>query len=329
VSLPSPREMLAKPLVRLACAALGVGLLTVTVWAAGARAVLEGLGGSIHAMPAVVALEAGMLVCSTLALRALYGDEAARVSPRQWLRAGAMGFAVGAVLPIGRATAEATRAVLLRKSVGGARAAVAAVQMQGVALIANAFLSLLALSAALVVLGFGGISTLILVNGVLAALIGGSILIVRQSGSPGRLLGGLAKRGRTFGLAFDAAAGASRRSLFHSLAWESAARGLQTYQCTVALAAIGRPSGLMSTLVARGVLLVGGALGDFIPAQLGATEATLVVGAAALGLTAATAAALALLIHGAQLALALLCAAVAFAVPGAPGLSRKALEAEP
>ncbi len=327
--MPSPRELLAQPLARLACAVLGVALLTVVVWAAGARAVLNGLGVSIHALPEVAALEAAMLACSTLALRALYGDEAARVSPRQWLMAGAVGFAVGAVLPIGRATAEATRAVLLRKNVGGARAAVAAVQMQGVALIANALLSLVAFSAALAVLGLGGISTLILLNGLLAATLGSSILIVRQSGRPGRLLGALAKRGRKFGLEFDAAAGASRRSLFHALAWESAARGLQAFQCAVALAAVGRPSGLVRTLVARGMLLVGGALGDFIPAQLGATEATLVVGAAALGLTAASAAALALLLHGAQLVLALVCAAVAFAAPGAPGLSRKALEVEP
>lgn len=329
MSLPSPRELLAQPLARLACAVLGVGLLAGAVWMAGARAVLHGLGASVHALPEVALLEALMLACSTLALRALYGSDAARVSPRQWLRAGALGFAVGAVLPIGRATGEATRAVLLRKSVGGARAAVAAVQMQGVALLANALLSLVAFSAALAALGLVGISTLILANGVLGAFAGASILIVRQSGRPGRLLGALAKRGRKFGLEFDAAAGASRRSLVHSLAWESAGRGLQVFQCAVALTAVGRPSGLARTLVARGMLLVGGALGDFIPAQLGATEATLVVGAAALGLTAASAAALALLIHGAQLVLALVCAAVAFAMPGAPQLSRKGLELEP
>ncbi len=329
MSRPTLRELLAKPLVRVACAVLGVGLLALAVWAAGARAVLAGLGASVHALPAVAALEALMLVCSTLALRALYGEDARRVSARQWLRAGAMGFAVGSILPVGRATAEATRAVLLRKSVGGARSAVAAVQMQGVALIANALLSLVAFTAALAVLGVGGISTLIFLNGVVAAVVGASILILRQSGRPGRLLGALAKRGRKFGLEFDAAKGASRRSLFHSLAWESASRGLQLFQCALALAAVGRPSGLMRTLVARGMLLVGGSLGDLIPAQLGATETTLVVGAASLGLSAASAAAVALLIHGAQLVLALVCTAVGFALPATPELSSEALETEP
>jgi Lysylphosphatidylglycerol synthase TM region len=326
VSRPSPRELLAQPLIRVAMAVVGVGVLAVTVWAAGARAVLDGLGASMHALPEVTALEAAMLLCTTLALRALYGQEASRVSPRQWVRAGALGYAVGAVLPLSRASAEATRAVLLRKSVGGPRAAVAAVQMQGVALLANALTSLLALSATLAVLGFGGISMLLLGNSVLVGALGTSILVVRQRGRPGRLLGALAKRGRQFGSDFDAAAGASRRSLVHSLAWESAARVIQVFQCGVALSAVGHPSGLGTTLVARGMLLVGGALGDLIPAQLGTTEATLVVGAAGLGLTAAGAATLALLIHGAQLALALVCAAVAFAMPAARELSADSLE---
>jgi hypothetical protein len=329
MSPPSFRELLTRPLVRVALAALGVGMLAVTVWVAGARAVLEGLGASVHALPEVAALEAVMLLCTTLGLRSLYGVEAKRVSGRQWLRAGAMGFAVGAVLPLSRASAEATRAVLLRKSVGGPRAAVAAVQMQGVALLANAFTSLLALSATLVLLGFGAMSMLLLGNSILVSALGASILVVRQHARPGRLLGALAKRGRKFGSDFDAASGASRRSLLQALAWESTARAIQVFQCGVALAAVGRPSGLGRTLVARGMLLVGGALGDVIPAQLGATEATLVVGAAGLGLTAATAATLALLIHGAQLALALVCTGVAVGVPAAPQLATDAVETGP
>jgi hypothetical protein len=304
-------------------------MLAVTVWAAGARAVLSDLGASVHALPAVAAIEGLMLLCTVLGLRALYGPDAARVSPRQWLRAGVMGFAVGAVFPLSRASAEATRAVVLRKSVGGARAAVAAVQMQGVALLANSLTSFIALSATLVLLGFGGFSMLLLGNGLLVGALGASILVVRHRGRPGRLLGALAKRGRQFGSDFDAAAGASRRSLVHAMAWESSARILQVLQCGVALAAVGRPSGLGRTLVARGMLLVGGALGDVIPAQLGSTEATLVVGAAGLGLTAATAATLALLIHGAQLVLALLCTAVAVAVPAAPQPQADAVETGP
>ncbi len=329
MSFPSPRELLARPLVRLACAVLGAGVLALAVWGAGAHAVLSGLGESLHALPLVAALEALFLLCSVLALRALYGVDAARVSPRQWLRAGTLGYALGAVLPIGRASAEAARAVLLGRTVGGARAAVAAVQIQGVTLLANAVLSAVAGGAALALLGFSSISILILANALGGLVLGAGILIVRDRARPGRLLGAVTRRGRAFGLQFDATAGASRRSLLQALAWECAGRVVQLVQCGAALVAIGHRSSVGTTLVARGMLTVGSALGDFIPAQLGATEATLVLGAAALGLTAASAAALAHLIHGGQHALALLCTHVSVAVPGEPQLTPAALELGP
>ena len=65
--------------------------------------------------------------------------------------------------------------------------------------------------------------------------------------------------------------------------------------------------------------MVGSGLGDILSARLGAIEATLVVGAQALALalalTAAGVASLALLIHGAQFLLGIVCTAVAFGLP--------------
>lgn len=307
--------LLSRPLVRVLCAIAGTAVLAVTVWAAGARAVLAGLGASVHALPALAGLEVVMLACSTLALRALYGAGAARVSGRQWLRAGAAGYAVGLVLPMGRGSGEAARAVLLGRSVGGARAAVAAVQMQGVVLLSTTVSILPPLVATLILLGAGATAGLMLANGLIAAVVGASILVLRERTRPGRLLGGVVKRLQRFGHAFDAADGASPADLLRSLAWETAGRVAQVAQCAVALAAIGHPSGLVRVLVARGLSMVGSALGDIIPGQLGATEAALVVGADALGLTAASAASLALVIHGAQIVLGLVCTAVSFAVP--------------
>ncbi len=316
MSAPPRRALLERPWVRVACGVLGVGVLAVVVYTSGARAVLQGLGGSLPALPAVTALELTILACRTLALRALYGSDARRVAPREWLRAGALGYAVGTVLPIGRASAEASRAVLLGRTLGGPRAAVAAVQMQGVALLANAFLTLVTFGVALKLVGPGVISALLLGNTLVTLALGTGILAVRQRARPGRLLGRLIARTREFGRAFDATLGASRRNIVSSLGWETAARGVQLLECAVALAAVGHLVGPGETVLANGLLMVGSALGDVIPSQLGATEATLAMGAARVGLTAATAATVALLIHGAQLALALLCASVALATPG-------------
>ncbi len=308
--------LFGRPLVRIACAVVGTGVLVLSVWAAGARAVLASLGASAHALPALAGLEAVMVGCSTLALRALYGSAGSRVPVRQWVRAGALGYAVGLVVPMGRGSGEAARAVLLSRNTGGARAAVAAVQMQGIVLLSTAVIVVPVLLAAVALLGPGVAAGLILTNGLVAAVAGGSILVAHERARLGRLLGGLIKRLERFGLAFDAVVGASRAELARSLVWESAGRVAQVAQCAVALAAIGQPSGPGRVLVTRGALIIGSAIGDFLPGQLGATEATLVVGAGALALTAASAAALALLIHAAQIALGLLCAAVTVAVPG-------------
>lgn len=321
--------LLARPLARIACAVLGTGVLLISVWAAGARAVLASLGSSVHALPLLGLLEAVMVGCSTLALRALYGDVAARVGVRQWVRAGALGYALGLVLPMGRGAGEAARAVLLSRSTGGARAAVAAVQMQGVVLLSTAVITLPVLAATLALLGPGAPAGLVLANAVIAAAIGTSILVVRERAKLGRLLGGLIKRLEAFGLAFDSVAGASRADLARSLAWESAGRVAQVVQCGVALAAIGQAAEPLRTLVVRGALILGSAVGDFIPGQLGATEATLVLGADALGLTAAAAAALALLIHAAQILLGLVCAGLTVALPGQQGTSAGQVEVAP
>ena len=132
-----------------------------------------------------------MVGCSTLALRSLYGEAVPRVPTRQWVRAGALGYALGLVLPMGRGAGEAARAVLLSRNAGGARAAVAAVQMQGVVLLSTAVITVPVLVATVALLGPGAAAGLILANGLVAGAIGVSILVVRERVRPGRLLGGL------------------------------------------------------------------------------------------------------------------------------------------
>lgn len=323
------RALLSRPLVRLASAVVATGVLGLAVWAAGARAVLTDLGNSLHVLPVLALLEAVMLGCSTVALRTLYGASGSAVPLREWLRVAAAGYAVGLVLPMGRSSGEAVRALILRRIVGGARAAVAAVQMQAVTLLATAVFALPILVATLVYLPPGLMAGFIVLNTVITASVGVALLLLRQRASPGRRLGGLFSRLQAFGAAFDAAAGASRGQLLGSLAWETGGRVSQIVQCGVALAAMGQPSGLLKVMVTRGALMVGSAIGDILPGQFGATEATLVAGAAALGLTAASAASLALLIHGAQIALGLVCAALSFALPGGRRAAAGEAEAAP
>src|SRR6185312_6811279 len=123
-------------------------------------------------------------------------------------------------------------------------------------------------------------------NAALALVLGMSILVVRKRGRPGRLMG-------NFGAEFDATPGATRPEVAGSIAWETIARVLQFAQCGVALLAVGRAFSPGVTLAVQGTQLVGSTLGDAIPAQPGATEATLVMSASALMLTSTMAATLA------------------------------------
>lgn len=313
---PEGRSLLSRPLVRLASAVVATAVLGLAVWAAGAKAVLAEMGSSLHVVPVLTALEAVMLACSTVALRSLYGPGGSRVPMREWVRVAAAGYAVGLVLPMGRSSGEAVRALILGRIVGGARAAVAAVQMQAVTLLSTAAFALPILVATLLYLPPGLMAGFIVLNTVITASVGVALLVLRQRASPGRRLGGLFRRLEAFGAAFDATAGATHAELLRSLAWETGGRIAQVVQCAVVLSAFGQPSGLLRVMVTRGALMVGSAIGDVLPGQFGATEATLVAGAASLGLTAASAASLALLVHGAQIALGLLCAALSFALPG-------------
>jgi hypothetical protein len=73
--------------------------------------------------------------------------------------------------------------------------------------------------------------------------------------------------------------------------------------------------GFVDAVATHGVVLTGSALGDMVPAQLGASDALLTATGGPLGLSPATALALTLALHGTQVGAALLGAALAALVP--------------
>jgi hypothetical protein len=79
-----------------------------------------------------------------------------------------------------------------------------------------------------------------------------------------------------------------------------ASRVVQFAQVAVLARALGIAPGRVPSAV--GTILVGGSLGDFVPAQLGATDAALTFSAPALAASPHAAAALALALHVVQLA---------------------------
>ena len=92
-------------------------------------------------LPILVSLEVVQMASDFVALRGLFGREAARVPAATWVRSSALAYAMMMLLPAGRAAGEITRAALLAKYVGAPRAATAAAQLQSAYLFANGVLS--------------------------------------------------------------------------------------------------------------------------------------------------------------------------------------------
>jgi len=57
--------LFSRPLVRVACTLAATAVLALSIWAAGAPAVIQRLGASAHALPALAVLEAVMVPRAT------------------------------------------------------------------------------------------------------------------------------------------------------------------------------------------------------------------------------------------------------------------------
>ena len=79
-------------------------------------------------------------------------------------------------------------------------------------------------------------------------------------------------------------------------------RSLLAAQIALLASAVDVPGGVVGGLLTVGLHFVGQAVGDLVPAQLGATDGALALGAEALGAPAAALVAAALVFHASQLA---------------------------
>lgn len=122
-------------------ATIGLSLVAFLIRGAGPAKVLRVLEQAAGWLPVLVALEVAQMASDIVALRGLFGREAARVPTATWVRSSALAYAMMILLPAGRASGEITRAALLARYVGAPWAATAAAQLQSSYLFANGVLS--------------------------------------------------------------------------------------------------------------------------------------------------------------------------------------------
>jgi len=258
-------------------------------------------------VPVVVLLEACWTATDTLALRSLLARLGAHAPKRAYVRSAMMGYATMVFLPAGRAGAEIVRATELAKHVGGTRVAACATLTQGVALLANAAITLPCAAAIASVVGVHHeLTWLCLGNAALCGALGAAFVVIPRRAGLGSALGRLLKKAFSRGPEYDAALRELPAAPLQAIALVTAGRAIQTFQYGVVLAAVGGALTPRGALVSQGIHLVGAAAGDFVPSQAGVLEGAYRFFGGVLGVDPARAVSIALLVRLAQFLLATL-----------------------
>lgn len=291
---------------------LGVGAFVLLLQRLGGGAVLAGLRSLGRLWPLLLSLEVGRLGCELAGTRALLGAAAARVPLVRLIRGQLIGHALDVVMPAGRAVAEAAKAAVYAREVGGPQAAAIATALQLSVLFANALWALvgccvsgrLGLPAALRVglLGYTGATCLL----VLGVCVFAASPRMRAVFARSPMLHASLER---FATLLEAAPGRVAVAVLAQLV----GRGVQASQLALAGTLLGAQFSLSQVALAQAVLLVGGALGDLVPAQLGMTDSAVVLAAPTLGMTQAAAFSSTVALHAVQVLMAGLAALAAFA----------------
>ena len=305
--------------VHLALTVVGVATVAALVRHAGARTLWAALSAAAGWFPVVVAIEGLRLGTDALGTRLLYGEAGRRVPLGALLHAHLVGYPLSLLLPAGRLAAEALRASLLARYVGGARAAAAAAAHQAISLFGVFVVSLPVIGAALSTWGMSAMTVGIIVQAGTAIGLGLFLQVATRrpevSALARRLSAPLGERTGDFQRAVRT------QPLFPPGAICAAlvGRSLQVVQIGALAYAVGGEGTVRAGLLAAGVQLVGMAAGDLVPGQFGATDGAFALAADSLGLSVARALAVPMLVHLAQLTWAVAGLIAPFARPSRGG----------
>jgi hypothetical protein len=262
--------------------------------------------GAAPWVPVVGLLEIGVAVTDLLAFRLLLGVRGRNVRALTWFRSSALAYVSSVLLPAGRAAGEATRAVVLSPALGAAWAVATGARLQACALLGNTAISVLVV-VALVSAGQRSrwFETVLLANALVCAVLGTALLLALGNARLRRWL-----RGRLAGASpideVQSQTRLQRSETCYAVLLCLVGRIVQTVQCAVLLHAVGSAVTPMRAAAAQGIRLVGAAVGDVIPNQLGVTEGAYLAFSRGLGMAEAPerTVAIPLLIHVVQLVVA-------------------------
>ncbi len=284
----------------------GLVLLALLIRNAGPRRVLGVLRNARALFPLVAAFEICIALADVLAARALLGKSSALVATRDWVRSTLNAYAATILLPAGRAAGETARAIVLSRSVGAARATSTCSHLQSCALLANAGASIVCTLVVTVSQGGRLLPGALLVNALVCGSLGTVLLAVSRNA---KVAGWMRSRFHRLVRAEPSRTLPNGNEVRTAFAFCFIGRAIQALQYGVIVRAVGGTFGVGAAATALGIHLVGAAIGDLIPNQMGATEGAYRTFASALGfaIEPARALSIALMARATQLVLALVC----------------------
>jgi hypothetical protein len=259
-------------------AALALLAMIILVRRAGVGSFLAALRAALPWMPLLLLLEAQRIAADLVALRLLCGPDAARLPLAAWIRLHLVTNAALVVMPGGRMISEGMKIERLRHVLGTGRATAIVAVHHALTLVGVAVTSAAAGIAAWRLTGASALTAALAAHTASCLLLAGAIPVALRRASlprpaltPGALLAKLANR------------------------------AAQVVQLVVLLHAVAGSPGLARALLAGGINLLGGAIGELSIAQLGCTEGAFVASAPALSLGVGSAVAVTSLVRAVQL----------------------------
>ncbi len=243
----------------------------------------------------VVLVEGVRVVAEALATRALHG-RALRVPWWPMLRAHLAGYALAMTMPAGRTVAEVGKAAMLAPWAGTSRSVAVGATNQALVMLATGLVAL-PCSLAAGARGHVVLAGAVAVQGVALVGLGGALLAALRSPAVGRWV--RRRSARFTGWGAEASERPPAGGVAVALGCFAVHRGVQALQVGALLGALGRAD-VARTLGLTGASIVGTSVGVAVPGQLGAIGAAMALAAPGLGIPAAQALALALVIHVAQ-----------------------------
>ena len=238
--------------------------------------------------PWILLLELTRVACEVLTTRSLLGSAGATLPFSRLMRGQLLGQACDVLMPLGRTSAETAKAVLYSSYVSTPVAGAVATTMQ---------LAVLAANCSWVIASFWpsrvlGVSSTVRAGLVTYAVLTSSLVLAVVLFAAAPWLRRASERLPVLHASLERLAQlllSSPRALCFAMLSQLLGRAVQAAQLTLIAATLGAQIAPAHVWTIEAVYMVGAALGELVPAQLGTADAALVIAAPALGLSAVAA----------------------------------------